>query len=222
MDESLIEKQNGNFANTVLGAVPSVVYNEDCVEGLKRFSDKHFDLAIVDPPYGIGRDGHSGVKAKKAEHNWKKYDFKGWDSERPNKNYWDELFRVSKNQIVFGANYFTEYLPPSMGWIFWDKGQELTMSDGELIFTSFEKAMRRKIINRASAREEGMIHPTQKPVELMEYLIKTYTNEGETVLDNCMGSGTTGVAAKKTGRHFIGIEKDEKYFEIAVNRINLI
>ncbi len=155
----------------LLPAVPSVVYNEDCVEGLKRFSDNHFDLAIVDPPYGIRRDGHSGVKAKKAEHNWKKYDFKGWDSERPNKNYWDELFRVSKNQIVFGANYFTEYLPPSMGWIFWDKGQELTMSDGELIFTSFEKAMRRKIINRASAREEGMIHPTQKPTLIYNFCL---------------------------------------------------
>ena len=206
-------------AKPMLPAVPSVVYNEDCVEGLKRFPDKHFDLAIVDPPYGIGRDGHSGVKAKKAEHNWKKYDFKGWDSERPNKNYWDELFRVSKNQIVFGANYFTEYLPPSMGWIFWDKGQELTMSDGELIFTSFEKAMRRKIINRASAREEGMIHPTQKPTLIYNFCLDFANAEiGWRILDTHVGSGSSRIACNKAGKQFVGFEIDKEYYEAQEKR----
>ena len=214
-----LENETPHFGNTLLGAVPSVVYNEDCVEGLKRFSDNHFDLAIVDPPYGIRRDGHSGVKAKKAEHNWKKYDFKGWDSERPNKNYWDELFRVSKNQIVFGANYFTEYLPPSMGWIFWDKGQELTMSDGELIFTSFEKAMRRKIINRASAREEGMIHPTQKPTLIYNFCLDyAKVKNGWRILDTHVGSGSSRIACQKRGLDFTGFEIDKDYYEAQEKR----
>ncbi len=193
--------------------VRSAVFNEDCMLGMKRYPDKFFHLAIVDPPYGIERDGHNGVKARKAIHNWKKYDFKGWDSERPNKNYWDELFRVSKNQIVFGANYFTEYLPPSMGWIFWDKGQELTMSDGELIFTSFEKAMRRKIINRASAREEGMIHPTQKPTSIYSFCLDFAKAESDwRVLDTHCGSGSSRIACDKAGLEYVGFEIDEEYY----------
>ncbi len=110
MDESLIEKQNGNFANTVLGAVPSVVYNEDCVEGLKRFSDNHFDLAIVDPPYGIGISSNPVRQM---------HDKKQWDNAIPNDEYFKELFRVSKNQIIWGGNYFP--LPPSQGFLIWDK-----------------------------------------------------------------------------------------------------
>ena len=193
--------------------INSIVHLGDCLEAMKQYPDKYFDLAVVDPPYGIGRDGHSGVKAKKVEHNWKKYDFKGWDSERPNKNYWDELFRVSKNQIVFGANYFTEYLPPSMGWIFWDKGQELTMSDGELIFTSFQKAMRRKIINRASAREEGMIHPTQKPTLIYDFCLDYVKVEnGWRILDTHVGSGSSRISADKAKLDFTGYEIDLDYW----------
>jgi site-specific DNA-methyltransferase (adenine-specific) len=104
----------------------SQVTNEDCMQFMSRYPDKYFELAIVDPPYGINRDGHY-----QKTHHRKNYTKKGWDSQIPNKEYFDELFRVSKNQIIWGSNYFTEHLPSSMGWIVWDKGQrDLTMSDG--------------------------------------------------------------------------------------------
>jgi site-specific DNA-methyltransferase (adenine-specific) len=111
----------------------SIVYNMDCMQGMKQYPDKYFDLAVVDPPYGIGYDGQHESTSK---HGGRKaYDFKGWDSVCPDQSYFDELFRVSKNQIVWGANYMTKYLPASMGWIFWDKGQRICNSDGELAFT---------------------------------------------------------------------------------------
>ncbi len=143
MDESLIEKQNGNFANTVLGAVPSVVYNEDCVEGLKRFSDNQFDLAVVDPPYGLDlANMNMGVgKSKKASkiqnRKWKPKD---WDKETPSPEYFAQLFRVSKNQIIWGGNYFE--LPPCKNYIIWDKEipEGLSFADCEMAWTSFDKA----------------------------------------------------------------------------------
>jgi len=194
--------------------------NCDNIELMKEFEDNYFDLAIVDPPYGIKRDGHTGVNAKNKIHNWKKYEFKGWDSERPTAEYWKQLFRVSKNQIIFGANYFTEYLPPSMGWIFWDKGQELTMSDGELIFTSFDKAMRRKIINRASAREDGMIHPTQKPIQIYKFCLDyAKATKDWRILDTHLGSGSSAIACHYLGCDFVGCEIDKAYFDDAVKRI---
>ena len=152
------EEQNGNFAKPVLPAVPlSEVYLEDCVTALKRYPDNHFDLAIVDPPYGIGRSGQTETFTKNPKHKRKHFADKGWDTETPASEYWNELFRVSKNQIVWGANYFTEYLPASMGWIFWDKGQDLSMSDGELAYTSFNRALRRVKINRGQLMVEGRI-----------------------------------------------------------------
>ena len=130
MDESLIEKQNGNFANTVLGAVPSVVYNEDCVEGLKRFSDNHFDLAIVDPPYGI-----EATKLKIRANDKTKQ----WDSKIPDGDYFKELFRVSKNQIIWGMNFLNDHLGRCDKTIIWDKQNDGTFgSDYELAWTSFD------------------------------------------------------------------------------------
>lgn len=116
------------------------IYNCDCLQELKKFPDKHFSLAIVDPPYGIKRDGSR--KSTSRHGGRKEYEFKGWDHSIPNKAYFENLFRISKNQIIFGANYFAKYLPSSMGWIVWDKGQRICNSDGELIFTSFQKALR--------------------------------------------------------------------------------
>ena len=121
-------------------------FNIDCLEFMATVPDKFYDLAIVDPPYGIGVDGQKKSTSKHGGRREK--DFKGWDNKIPDKKYLDELFRVSKNQIVWGANYFTEFLPPSMGWIFWDKGQRICNSDGELAFTSFNKALRVVTINR--------------------------------------------------------------------------
>ena len=149
MDKSLIEKQNGNFANTVLGAVPSVVYNEDCVEGLKRFSDNHFDLAIVDPPYGIGAGSvnfQSGTRKKPS----KFHKVNDWDNAIPTAEYWEQLFRVSTNQIVWGGNYMTEFLPPSRCWIFWDKGTgDNSYADGELAWCSFDKVVKKLSVNKS-------------------------------------------------------------------------
>ena len=144
-----LENATPHFGNTLLSAVPSVVYNEDCVDGLKRFSDNYFDLAIVDPPYGIGAGKRVGttykegvLRNKKGFGNTKLYTAKNWDNEVPTAEYWSELFRVSKNQIVWGGNYFTQYLPESRGWIYWDKKiinhQIDNYSDGGLACKHFE------------------------------------------------------------------------------------
>lgn len=196
----------------------SEVTNEDCMDMMKRYPDKFFDLAIVDPPYGIGRDGgrlstskHGGRKA---------YEFKGWDSEIPNEDYFKELFRVSKNQIIWGANYFTQHLPPSMGWIFWDKGQRICNSDGELAFTSFNQALRVVVINRVALLKEGTIHPTQKPIVLYNWLLKKYAKKGDKILDTHLGSGNSRVSAFSLGFDFYATEINKDYFEEQEKRFN--
>ena len=139
----------------------SETYNMDCMDYMRSVPKHFFDLAIVDPPYGIGRSS-MGEKKK-----WKSYNPKDWDNAPPDRKYFEELFRVSKNQVIFGGNYFTPHLPPSMGWIVWDKGQKLTMSDGELIYTSFSRALRIVTVHRTKiCKYGGYLHPTQKPVEL--------------------------------------------------------
>lgn len=199
------EQVSPAFGNAMLGAVPlSEVHLEDCTKALKRFSDNFFDVAIVDPPYGIGRSGQTETFPKNPKHKRKHFADKGWDTERPASEYWKELFRVSKNQIVWGANYFTEYLPASMGWIFWDKGQDLSMSDGELAYTSFNRALRRVKINRGQLMVEGgTIHPTQKPIKLYDWIIQNYCAEANLILDTHVGSGSSRIAAAKAGKQFI-------------------
>jgi site-specific DNA-methyltransferase (adenine-specific) len=197
----------------------SQVTNEDCMQLMSRYPDKYFELAIVDPPYGIHRSGQRETFTKNPKHKRKSFTDKGWDMEIPNAHYWNELFRVSKNQIVFGANYFTKYLPSSMGWIFWDKGQDLTMSDGELAFTSFNKALRRIVINRNQLLiEGGTLHPTQKPIKLYTWILKNYANEGDKILDTHLGSGSSRIAADKMGFDFYGCELDRDYFEAQEKR----
>ena len=181
---------------------------------MARYPDKHFDLAIVDPPYGIGRDGGETGKY------WKWYEPKEWDSKRPDAAYFLELRRVSKNQIVWGANYMTEHLPPSMGWIVWDKGQDLTMSDCELAYTSFERALRRKVMNRCKIGDMGgRIHPTQKPVALYRWLLENYAEPGQRVLDTHLGSGSHAIAAHYFGAHLTACEIDPDYYAEAMARI---
>lgn len=212
-----VDLENGNpaFAKPVCAAVPfSEVYLEDCTEALKRFEDNYFDVAIVDPPYGIGRSGQTETFTKNPKHKRKHFADKGWDTETPASDYWNELFRVSKNQIVWGANYFTEYLPASMGWIFWDKGQDLSMSDGELAYTSFNRALRRVKINRGQLMVEGgTIHPTQKPIKLYDWIIQNYCAEANLILDTHVGSGSSRIASAKAGKQFIGFEIDPEYYE---------
>ena len=192
----------------------SIVYNMDCMEGMKQYPDKHFDLAVVDPPYGIGRDGGETGK------HWKVYESKGWDASTPPDEYFFELFRVSKNQVIWGANYFSKNLPPSMGWIFWDKGQKLTMSDGELAFTSFDRALRSVVFNRCKIGEfGGNIHPTQKPVALYDWIYHHYLPNGGRVLDTHLGSGSNRIAAHKAGNiDFTGYELDKDYYEAQEKR----
>ena len=186
----------------------------DCIELMKHYPDKYFDLAICDPPYGINRSGQTETFTKNPKHKRKHFENKGWDLSIPEMQYFTELFRVSQNQIIWGANYFTQYLPSSMGWIFWDKGQDLSMSDGELAFTSYEKALRRIKINRGQLMVEGgTIHPTQKPIKLYDFCYNFSKLEaGAKVLDTHLGSGSSRISANKNGLNFVGCEIDEEYF----------
>lgn len=191
----------------------------DCMEYMAGLPDNAFDLAIVDPPYGIGQDGRKGSKAKKAIHNWRTWDHRGWDDNIPPPEYFDELRRVSWNQIVWGANYMTCHLPHSRCWLFWDKGQDLTMPDGELAWTSFDMPIRRKVFNRCEAREDGLIHPTQKPVALYRWLLKNYAKPGQKILDTHLGSGSIAIACDLEGFDLVGCEIDADYIAAARRRL---
>lgn len=192
-------------------ALISETYLMDCMQGMREYPDKYFDLAVVDPPYGIGRDG--SVRTTSKHGGRKAHKFKGWDNEIPTLEYFTELFRVSKNQIIWGANYFAKYLPSSMRWIFWDKGQRICNSDGELAFTSFQKALRVFELNRVQLQIEGdTFHPTQKPIKLYDWIYRNYAETGQRVLDTHLGSGSNRIAAHKNGLHFVGFEIDEEYY----------
>lgn len=187
--------------------------NMDCMEYMAGLPDKAFELAIVDPPYGIGRGETFGGK------NWKEYKKKDWDSSAPSGEYFTELKRVSVNQIIWGANYYPFHLDASMGWIFWDKGQDLTMSDGELAFSSFDRALRRVVINRCHNGEQGgLLHPTQKPVKLYRWLLHNYAKPGDRILDTHLGSGSSAIAAHQMGFDFVGTELDKDYYDAACKR----
>jgi len=190
----------------------SEVHLIDCMEFMRSVPDKFYSLAVVDPPYGIGRDGSSKTTSK---HGGRKaHKFKGWDKSIPNFEYFDELFRISKNQIIWGANYFTQYLPSSMGWIFWDKGQRICNSDGELAFSSFNVALRVVTINRVQLQLEGdTFHPTTKPIKLYDWIFRNYAKPGDTILDTHMGSQSSRISAYKAGLDYTGCELDPEYFE---------
>ena len=197
---------------------------DDCMNVMKDYDNNHFDLAIVDPPYGIKRSGQIEIISKKNKNkkHRKYFENKNWDNNIPNKEYFDELFRVSKNQIIWGGNYMVEHLKPSMGWVFWDKGQNLTMSDGELAYTSFNRALRRIIINRVEILKDGSIHPTQKPVKLYQWLLQNYAEKGQKILDTHLGSGSIAIACYYFGVDLVGIEIDKEYYDKAKERIDLL
>ena len=213
----LIEEQKGNFAKPVLGAVPSVVYNEDCVDGLKRFSDNHFDLAIVDPPYGI--DWMQQIQNPNTKANWKQYENKEWDKQTPTDEYWEQLFRVSKNQIVWGGNYMTDKLYPSSCWLIWDKMQEFSGAVFEMAWTSFKSPAKAFRMSRVEAyANQNKIHPTQKPVRLYDWILNNYASEGNLILDTHVGSGSSRIACNKGGFNFTGFEIDKDYYEAQEKR----
>ena len=204
----------------LLPAVPSSeVYLEDCVKALKRFNDKHFDLAIVDPPYGIlaGLDKRKAKKAPTSRNSLGKFfNTVNWDDAPPTQEYFEELFRVSKNQIIFGGNYFK--LPPTRCLIVWDKMTYVpTMSQIEIAWTSFNSHSRLKKIN---SNQKDRFHPSQKPVELYSWLLKEYAKEGYFILDTHLGSGSSRIAAYKGGFNFVGFEIDAEYYEKQEKRFN--
>jgi len=178
------------------------------------------DAVITDPPYGIGEDWRrnntrSNLAAVK---NYGNYE---WDKKLP-KEYIDAILGMGKNQVVFGGNFYANWLPPSSSWIVWDKDNTGDFADCEPAWTSHKKAVRKftwRWNGFIKQRPEKRFHPTQKPLALMEWVVQNYTSPSATVLDPFMGSGTTGVACVKTGRDFIGIEIDKAYFEIAQKRI---
>jgi len=222
-DNVPLKTETPAFAKHVLPAVPlSEVYLEDCVTALKRYADNHFDLAIVDPPYGLGIDGQKLSNTNKnPKHNRKAHSFKGWDNAIPNAEYFSELKRVSKNQIVWGGNYFTEFLPPTKAWIFWYKGQrDLTMSDGEMAWTSLNKVTRQVTINRAELIKQNTFHPTEKPIKLYDWILNKYAEPNDLILDTHLGSGSSRIAAYKGGFNFVGFEIDQEYYEKQEKRFN--
>ena len=197
----------------------SEVYNMDCVAGMREYPDKYFDLAIVDPPYGIGISGQKEKKqGKKSDRKY--HEEKNWDLSIPEKEYFLELFRISKNQIIWGANYFVEHLfQGKKGWIVWDKAQHgLTMSDCELAFSSFDFPTRIFKQNRVILLQEGTIHPTQKPIKLYEWILMNYAKEGDKILDTHLGSGSSRIAAYRNGFDFVGFELDKDYYEAQEKR----
>ena len=197
------------------------ITNECNMELMARYPDNYFDLAIVDPPYGIGIDGQKKSVNKNPKHNRKLHAQKNWDNAIPTKEYFIELQRVSKNQIIWGANYFTEYLKPTKAWIFWYKGQrDLTMSDGEMAWTSFETVTRQFELNRASLIAQNTFHPTEKPYKLYKWILDKYAKQGDKILDTHLGSGSIAIACHDYCFDLTACELDKEYYDKAMLRIN--
>lgn len=176
------------------------------------------DAIVTDPPYGISAD--EAAAKNKGKWGWKDHGATGWDRERPPPSLIMMLREISAYQIIWGGNYFTDILPPTMQWLIWDKGQrEFSLADCEMAWSSQKAASRLFNFSRGKAVLDGKEHPTQKPIEVMKWCLEFIPDSCATIVDPFMGSGTTGIASVKTGRKFIGIEKEPKYFDIACRRI---
>lgn len=189
----------------------------DCMEYLAGLPDKAFELAIVDPPYGINVNHNMGRRRGNKPSDYKPA---VWDNEPPSFDYFQELIRVSKNQIVWGANHFMERIAlPSSCWIVWDKlfSQDVSFAAAELAWTSFDSVTKKFTLSPA---DPSRIHPTQKPVKLYEWLLTNYAKKGDRILDTHLGSGSSAIAAHNLGFDFVGCELDRDYYEAAVKRFN--
>ena len=220
-------------------------YNMDCMEGMKQFPDKYFDLAIVDPPYGISVTSQHVVKDGTHMHGSKERPFAGVtmrdgkrqgcakvkiyhpfdDTSIPEKEYFDELFRISKRQIIWGGNFFLDYLGSAKCILVWDKGRRnLDQADCEIAWTSLKDSPRiieykwNGMLQQNMKNKEIRIHPTQKPVELYEILLTKYAKEGDKILDTHVGSASSLIACHNTGHKFVGFELDKYYYELAMKR----
>ena len=205
------------------------LFRADCMEIMKQYPDNYFDLAVVDPPYGIGESGKTNKTRGKLAVSKNYKSFAGDDLRAPNKDYFTNLKRVSKNQIIWGANHFIENIPSanSSSWLVWDKMNGATdFADSELAYTSFKTAVRnfkfqwQGMLQGDMKNKESRIHPTQKPVKLYNWIYANYAGEGQKILDTHLGSGSNAIAAHyaKMGE-FVGCELDEDYFKAASDRI---
>lgn len=207
-----------------------LIWQGDCIDLLRVLPDNSFDLCLTDPPYGIGADAGSmrraGKQYGKSGAPGCDYGVSEWDKQPPDKRYFDEIRRVSKNQIIWGGNYFTKMLPPSPCWLVWDKRErDMTNSyaDCELAWTSFKgaaKMFRFMWMGYTRRGDEERVHPTQKPVELFMWCIRMFSKEGDVIFDPYAGSGTTGIAAHRLGRQFSLAEKDARYVQLIRERLN--
>src|SRR3990167_457340 len=192
------------------------LYNKDCMEGMKEYPDKHFNLAIVDPPYGLDITNIWGDE----KYGYKQYSKKEWDKVIPDKTYFNELQRVSINQIIWGGNYFCNILGNSSCWIVWDKKQrEFSLADGELAWTSFNSSLRifdypRSLAKVNNDNHGGKIHPTQKPVALYNWCLKNYAKKGDKILDTHLGSGSIAITCYNVVFDLVGFEIDKEYYEV--------
>ena len=197
----------------------------DCMEYMATVPDKYFDLAIVDPPYGIGIvQQMEKIVASKSSMMKGSNGITGghWDDAIPKKEYFDELKRITKNQIIWGGNYFLDYLGATRCFCVWDKMNGTNpMADAELAWTSFERSVRMFRMHHFSAGYESKIHPTQKPVALYEWLLTNYAKKGQRVFDSHLGSASSAIAAHYFGVDFVGCELDKDYFEAAKARFDM-
>ncbi len=217
------------------------IHHVDCLEFMKTIPDNHFDLVLTDPPYGIGASKFLNRKNYSADGeeyrrgsslaSKKKYDIKEWDNQTPSKKVFDEMFRISKNQIIFGGNYFIDKLSNSQCWIVWDKQNGTnSYADCELAWTNFPTAVRKYdfmwngFIQQDMVNKEERHHPTQKPIELFKMILRDYgiRLDKKTVFDPFIGSGTTAIACKSLGLEWCGCELEEDYIKIANKRLEKV
>jgi site-specific DNA-methyltransferase (adenine-specific) len=222
-DNVPLKTETPAFAKHVLPAVPlSEVYLEDCVTALKRYADNHFDLAIVDPPYGIERFKNVTTTPSSKDVHAKRFQrMETVNNDKPSDEYWSELFRVSKNQIVWGANNFE--LPPSEYFLCWNKQQAMpNFATLEYAWVSMGLKKPAKLFTYSIHKHNQVdkVHPTQKPIPLYDWILDNYAKEGDLILDTHLGSGSSRIAAYKGGFNFVGFEIDQEYYEKQEKRFN--
>jgi site-specific DNA-methyltransferase (adenine-specific) len=201
-------------------SVVSEVYNMDCIELMRGYKDKHFDLAVVDPPYGIERFKNVTTTPSSKDVHAKRFQrMETVNNDKPSDEYWSELFRVSKNQIVWGANNFV--LPPSEYFLCWNKQQAMpNFATLEYAWVSMGLKKPAKLFTYSIHKHNQVdkVHPTQKPIPLYDWILQNYANEGDLILDTHLGSGSSRIAAHKAGLDFVGCEIDKEYFDASVKR----
>lgn len=201
-----------------------MIKNINCLDYMKGLPDNHFDLIITDPPYGINiaKEGFIGGNNLGEA---KDYGLTEWDTKIPSQEIFQEMLRVSKNQVIFGGNYMTENLPPSSCWIVWDKDNSGNFADGELAWTSFKTALRifkwrwNGMLQERMNWKEKRFHPTQKPVALARWILDNYAKEGDKIFDPFAGSGSFLVACHEKGFEYVGCEINEEYCNVISERL---